>query len=400
MNLVKSNIALLVVAVALAVPTGVQLWSEAESFVDYSRIPLMFDGFTEENVGTIQLGRPKAPEDQPKPNPQKPDQKMPVAYDQLILQRGDQGWVVGQAMGAPNALAGAPVSTQMIETLVFDHLRKIRVDREKLIQANATPEQLEEYGLDELSADLIRVTDKTNANVVAQLYVGNQASENLRGPEGVSGVFVRKHGSNDVVLYEATKPWQFDIETKTWIDKVVIRIEPQNVRRFSIANPASQGQPIVFTRSENEASWRAETTPEGRGAVRQAEIEAAIARLRQVWVQEFKMPIQRASNLAVLGLKPPQVEIELTYVDGDVEKTASFQIGNPVDGEENVHYFTSSEVPFLMTWASSLARSFEADVAQSWFDGAGPPANPDAPGNGETTPDPGKKGGGGDGKKD
>src|SRR5688572_12190567 len=94
MNFAKSNVVLLVAAAVLAVPTILQLRSEAESFVDYSRVPLMFDGFTPDNVGFVAIGQPK--KEQPPANPQTPNQKPPVQYDQLFLQRTDKGWAIAQ----------------------------------------------------------------------------------------------------------------------------------------------------------------------------------------------------------------------------------------------------------------------------------------------------------------
>ncbi|MCA8976981.1 MAG: hypothetical protein KDC98_19815 [Planctomycetes bacterium] len=174
MNLKKSNIALLIAAAALAVPTTIQLASEAESFVDYSRIPLMFDGFTDDNVGFVAIGKPKA--EQPKPNPQTPEQKPPVAYDQLTLQRSDKGWMIGPTPGEMSNLVGVPVNAPLVESNVFEHLRKIRADKQTLIQENATSEQLAEYGLDEAHATFMKVSDKTGQNIVAALYIGSEAT--------------------------------------------------------------------------------------------------------------------------------------------------------------------------------------------------------------------------------
>ena len=70
MNLKKRNMVLLALTGALAVPTTLQLLGEAESFVDMSRIPLLFDGFTSDNVGSVAIGTPK--KEQPAPNPQAP----------------------------------------------------------------------------------------------------------------------------------------------------------------------------------------------------------------------------------------------------------------------------------------------------------------------------------------
>ena len=56
MNLSKQNLALLVAAAVLAVPTVLQLRKETEIFKDIATIPLLFDGFTSDNVGQVLMG--------------------------------------------------------------------------------------------------------------------------------------------------------------------------------------------------------------------------------------------------------------------------------------------------------------------------------------------------------
>ena len=374
MSFAKSNVVLLIVAAVLAVPTAFQLSSEVESFVDYARIPLMFDGFTEENVGAIVIGKPK--EEQPAPNPQTPEKKPPVAYDQLNLRRTDKGWMVGQTPGVLSDLVGAKVNEGLIKVNVFDHLRMIRADKETMIQRAATEEQLAEYGLDDAQAMVIKVADRGGVNVVAQIHVGNDASQ-MASTEGVRGVFVRKADSNDVVLYEFDKGWNRNVDPEQWVDRVLLRLAPEDVRAITIANAASGGKPITFERKDNKASWVASETAEGRGAVRQSEVEGFVQRLRMIAVQSFKLPIQRAGNLAALGLQPPQCSLEITYVDGGAERKATFQVGNPVEGDSNTRYFTSSEAAFLMTWPAAQATTIEVDVAAKWFDPDGPPTDAD-----------------------
>src|SRR5262245_53132315 len=106
MNLARQNAIVLAAAVLLAVPTWLQLSSDAESFKDIAQIPLLFDGFTSDNVGHIYIGQPK--KEQPPPDPRQPDQKPPIAYDQLHIQKTDKGFVFGAAVAGD--LVGAPVS--------------------------------------------------------------------------------------------------------------------------------------------------------------------------------------------------------------------------------------------------------------------------------------------------
>jgi hypothetical protein len=377
MNLAKSNIVLLIVAGALAVPTWLQLRSEVEVFTDVGRIPLLFDGFTAENVGQVLLAQPK--KEQPPPDPQNPDQKRPVAYDQLLLARNDKGWQLG---GTSGNRAGAPVDKNRVERDVFAHLAAIRADREALVQPGATPEQLAEFGLDEEHAFVVRAIDKTGKNVVAELLVGREAGAGQTGTEAVRGAFVRKSDSTDVVLYEYDQQgWRRDVNEELWMDKVLARLDVEKARRLSIRN-AGTPAPLVFAREDGKASWLAVEPPADVGAVRQSEVESLVQRLRHLAVQDFRLPLQRAGNLQQLGLQPPQIEIELTVREVDSDRVVKIAVGAKVDGKEEL-YLTSSESPFLMTWPAGMAAAFELDLKAQLFDPPAPQPAPTGPGKEE-----------------
>ena len=367
MNLARQNAILLAAAVVLAVPTWLQLSSDAETFTDVARIPLLFDGFTSDNVGQIFIGQPK--KEQPPPDPRQPDQKPAIAYDQLHIQKNDKGFVFGPLV--PGDLVGAPVNKDRVEMDVFAHLRAIRIDRDVLVQPNATPEQLAQYGLDEARAFVIKAVDAGGQNVVAEVLVGKDASTGQTGTEMVRGVFVRKRDSNDVVLYEFDKGWRRDVQQDQWIDKVLARPEPEKVRRISIRNAATAGTTFTFERKDNKASWTAVEPPAGLGALRQSEVESLLQRLRWIAVQDFRLPLQRAGNLQTLGLVPPQIEIALGIRDGEQDKEIKLSVGNKVEGK-NEFYLVCSEVAFLLTWPAGTVTAFELDVKTQMFDPAQP----------------------------
>ncbi|MEO6595511.1 MAG: DUF4340 domain-containing protein [Planctomycetota bacterium] len=373
MNLSKQNVALLVVAVALAVPTFLQLRGEAEIFKDIATIPLLFDGFSSDNTGQILMGKPKA--EQPPADPQNPDQKRPIAYDQMLLQRTDKGWAFAPIVGQPPIdLAGAPVNKDRVEADVFAHLRTIRIDRDTLVQPNATPDQLAELGLDEAHAFVFKLIDTTGKIVVADLLVGREAGAGQTGTEAVRGVFVRKTDSTDVVLYEFDKGWRRDVLPDQWLDKVLAKVEPDKIQRFSIRNAATNGMTFDFERKDGKASWQAVDPSVPVGAVRQTEVEALLQRMRWMSAADFRTPLARSGNLAALGLSPPQIEFEMTVLEGGQNRVIKFAVGNKVDGK-NEYYLTSSESQFLMTWPAGYVTAFEVDVKAAWFDPAPPAAN-------------------------
>lgn len=375
MNLAQRNVLLAALAAALAIPTVLQLRRDADTFVDVGSVPLLFDGFTADNVMYVTLAQPKKEQPQPDPNnPQAPK----VAYDQLVFQRTDKGYVLAQG-----ELAGAPIAKDLIEQQVFQHLRSIRADRDVLVQPEATPEQLAEFGLDEKQAFVVRATDATQRNVVAELLVGRDAGQGQIGTEAVRGVFVRKSDSNDVILYELDKAWLRSVQQDVWLDKVLARIEPDKVRRLSIRNAGTLGAAFTFERPAGKASWVAVDAPAGLGAVRQTEVENLVQRLRYVAAQDFRLPTARAGNLGALGLAPPRIEIDLAIQDGDRERKLKIAVGNQVDGK-NEHYLMTNESAFVMTWPQGTVTQFELDVPAQCFDPAPPP--PAGPQDGDKKP--------------
>jgi hypothetical protein len=366
MNLAQRNVLLAALAAVLAIPTVLQLRRDAETFVDLASVPLLFDGFTADNVMYVTLAQPKKEQPQPDPNnPQAPK----VAYDQLVFQRTDKGFAIAQG-----DLLGAPVGKDQVENQVFAHLRSIRADRESLVQPDATPEQLAQFGLDEKQAYVVRATDATQRNVLAEVLVGRDAGQGQVGTEAVRGVFVRRSDSSDVILYEFDKGWVRSVQQDVWLDKVIARIEPDKVRKLSIRNPGTLGAAFAFERPEGKASWAAVNPPAGLGAVRQTEVENLVQRLRFLAAQDFRMPTARAGNLAALGLAPARVEVDVTWQEGDRERTLKLAIGNPVEGK-NEHYLLTNESGFLMTLPQGVVTQFELDVPAQMFD----PAAPDAP---------------------
>ena len=368
MNLKRRNLVLAVLAAGLAVPTALQLRADAETFVDISRVPLLFDGFTSDNLGSLRLRQPKA---EPPPvdpaNPNAPRQ----THDELVLQKVDKGWVLGQG-----ELAGAPVAKERVETDILQHLRAIRADRDTLVQQNATPAQLAEFGLDDEHALVVQAFDATQTrNLIADLLVGRDAALGQAGTDAVRGVFVRKSDSTDVILYEFDKGWRRDVKPELWLDKTLARVQTEKIQRFSLRNAAGAGTRFTFERRDGKASWHAVEPPPGLGAVRQGEVETLLQRLGFLAAQDFRTPKDRAGNLQQLGLLPPQLEFEVQWKDGDRDRTLQLSVGSRLDGK-NEFYLLTNESPFLMTWAAGNVVPFEVDVKAQWFDPPAPPPDP------------------------
>ncbi|MGK0302615.1 MAG: hypothetical protein ACI89X_003500 [Planctomycetota bacterium] len=368
MNLKSRNLVLGVVCLVLAIPTALQLYDDADTFVDVGRIPLMFQGFTSDNAGVVLIAEPKAqqPERPANANPNRPQR---VDYNQLVLKLQGDTWRIGQLTDQdPVLLAGAPIKAQRLESDVFHHLRMIRNDPETLVQANATEEQLKKYGLDVEHAYLIKVVDKAEKNVLAEVFVGDDSSVGRTGTEAVRGVFVRQVGSNDVVLYEWEKPWRRNVETDEWTERVLARVQPPQVRKLTIKNLSTEGKTFVFEREPGKSMWSAKGVGETLGAVRQTEIEGLIQRFGYLAVDTFERSLNNAGNMTAYGLHPAQTEVTFTFDEAGTEKVVQIAIGTRLK-DQNIYYMTCSLEPsFIMTWGSSMVTNFELDVATRLFD--------------------------------
>lgn len=365
MNLTRSNGILAILAAALAVPTVLILRGEAANFTSLDRVARLFDGFTSTNMQGFVLGLPKGPAQPPAGDP---SGKPQVQYDILQVARAEKGWQL-----AGGDLAGAPVQSGRVENEVVKHLTEVRTGNDVLVVKDATDEQLAAYDLAEDKAFVIKAVGQGNATL-AELLVGKDASSG-KTTESVRGVFVRTRDGRDIWLYEV--PFlQRSVDAAQWIDRVVHQVKQEQVTRFTLRNPASNGLELAFARKEGStASWDALVALPETGALRQMEVENLVQRLLYVAAADLKRPLQGA-NLGELGLQPALFEVSLTIRDGETEKVIRLQVGAKVDGKEE-HYATSSESRFLITLPSYLVAGLERDPKELFDPKA--PADPAVP---------------------
>ncbi|MGE3174508.1 MAG: DUF4340 domain-containing protein [Planctomycetota bacterium] len=378
MNLTKANLVLVAAAAVLAVPTWITLQRDRETFVDVSQVPKLFEGFTPDLVYSVVLAKPKPESEQPAAAPgAKPGDRPQVQYDQLMFQRTDQGFVLAQGMGERT---GAPVNGQMLDLHVWKHLGEIPADRETLVLADASDEQLAEFGLDESHAFVVKAGN-ASGQVIAELMVGNDASQGQQGAEAVRGVFVRKAGSRDVVLYE-TPFWNRAVQQDQWIDRTVLKVPGDKVRSVTIANASGE---VTFARPEGSATWTAAPVPDGRGQLRQIEVENMVQRFGFMQANSLLRPIQGA-DLQAMGLAEPSMTVSLTWQDGDQQKTTTLRFGGLIQGKNELH-MTSSDLAFVLGLAAHFTAAFERPLTE-YFDPAVEPAGTEpAAGDGDTDKD-------------
>ncbi|GAB4141153.1 MAG: hypothetical protein Fur0037_07860 [Planctomycetota bacterium] len=378
MNIARANLFLAGAAAVLAIPTILTLRADAALFKAIEDVPRLFPGFTDENVGAVVIGIPKASPEAGKQSPSAPNQpKPPVQYDSLKFVRNEKGWILGSG-----DLMGAPVQQGRVEKVLLDHLRGVRYDKETLVAENASDEDLARYGLDEEHAMVIKAGDKSGTSVVAEMLVGKDA--NAGNADNVRGYYVRRKDSKDVVLYEGQfyKP---GVKPEEWVDRTIHRIEAGKVQKFSYQGPATGGRPVTFERQNGApATWIASEAPEGVGAVRQQEVETMVQRFCWLSAQDFRGPLERA-NLGEIGLEPARFTISATVADDSGEKTHTVVIGNKVD-DKNEFYVKGSDSVFLMTLAQYMVTPFERDPKEL-FDPPAPASGAGGESAGGTVPD-------------
>lgn len=360
MNLNRSNAILAVAALALAVPTWLTMRGELESFVDMAQVPKMFEGFTADNVAAVALGKPKDPQPEVVPQPgADPNQKPQIQYDQILFQRTDKGFVLGQAMGEK---FGAPVNAQMLELQVWKHLASIPADRELFVQENATDEQLVEYGLDPKRAFVVKAFN-AQQQVVAELLVGKDTSIGAQGTETVRGVYVRRGDSRDVAFYEVPF-WNRAVDTQQWLDLAVAKIPADMVRRLEIKNQTGQA---VFARKKGESSWTCDVPPAGKAALRQIEVEGLVQRLGYVQAQDYIRAVT-TGPLGGYGLDQPKLTLQVVYEKDGKDVTVDIAFGNAVEGK-TTQYVRCSLSDFVCAMPAQWGAGFERDIGE-YFDPA------------------------------
>lgn len=345
----RSNIILGLIAVALAVPTTLSYRADADVFKDYTNIPRMFPGFTEDQVNVVTMRRPKerAAEDLPGQTGTQGE----VEYQQLTFVKRNNRWVV-----FGGKMDGAPIVEQMLDERVFEHFKSVRVDPEAIIFPAADPDILRENHLTADTAFGISCQVQLPSpvpgaqpkfDILAELLIGKEARDGSYAQGTVPGFLVRKSDNNDVVLYDVPF-WERPLDVNAWIDQNVHQFPGDTTVRFSLGNPA--GGPVVFERKPgSQATWLAVEKPDDVGAVRQGEVVTMITRYSRILGITLVGP-SAGQDLVALGLNPALAEMSATLEDGSVH---SLKIGKPVPGKRE-YYALSGGLDFVRTiptWA-------------------------------------------------
>jgi hypothetical protein len=354
----RTNLILALVAAGLAVPTVLTISRERVLFTDFAEIPKLFPGFTPANVHAISVSAPKLNEDG------KPvvDEAGVVQRDELQFVKQDGKWFL-----ANTDIAGASVREDRIRENVLDHLDQLRHDQKALVQANADEATLEACELTEATGKLVRAFDSAR-NVLAELFIGKDASGGRVGEQVVNGFYVRRRDSADVALYEQTY-WQVSTDREVWVARNLLWFDVNQAVEVSLTNPRGT---MVFGRPGATGDWKKMQGPDGVGAVRYAEVSSFVQTLSFVSIQSHVQRLppagpQRDAVLKQHDLLEPKISASVRLVDG---KEHGIQLGKQVPGK-NEYYLRVLGNEFVYTIGDWAVGAFEQDSG-AFFD---PPAD-------------------------
>lgn len=384
----KTNLILAILAALLAIPTTLSLLSERTIYQRPNDEPRLFEGFTKDAIAIVRVARQQRDGEQPKVD----EQGQPV-FDAAVFQLADGKWIVREG-----DLAGVPVIAGKVDSDLLDHLRRIRVDRERIIVPNANDEQLAERDLTEDKALLIEAYDREGKQL-AKLLVGKDTSGGRYTEDAVPGFYVRRGDSQDIVHYdhEQAQFWNPSVKAEDWIEKRVHNFETKQVKELTLRNDKGS---ITFTReragkeSTDADKWVAKDAPEGMGAVRQQEVQNLLARFSNFYAQRYLKPLVRvkADEKQQFGVGEKS-DLQVTAVLDD-ETSHSVSFGKKIPDKQD-YYAVATGSEFLLAVGEWDVTPYQRDPKEFFDpapgseqpkDGDKEPPNEQAPGEGDKSP--------------
>ncbi len=359
----RTNVILLIVAVALTIPTWLTLQSEAAPVTKWEDFEQLFPGFNPDNVGVVTVARRRPPPPPSVPQPQQP------GFDELVFFRTETGW----RLGPHPLLGGLPIKDGMVESLVLDHLEAIRLDQEVLDTASADKEYLAQRHLIEDSALIITCRrDLQSQEALAELLKGTRSEELNKQPGAVQGYYVcRRDKPKEVVLYDPSQPWEPLLDANEWVRKVIYDVLMGDVESFRIKN--EHGTVAFKKKKGSTATWVQDETVKDQaaknvGAVRQGEVTRLLEQFRKVTAEAFEGPtrnVEEKGGLQGIGLAvdKSKYEFHMTLKDG---QQRWLRIGHQLPNQPTFHA-VCSDSDFVFTLRDYVARALSVDP-QDLFD--------------------------------
>ncbi len=311
----KTNGILAVVFAVLLVPVLMKYFGDKKVYLNLDQVPRLFEGFTPDNVGVIQISRPT-----PQATPG-PDGKVPM--ESLQFQKSEGKWLIGSGR-----FQGLPAKETELMSRIFDPLKKIQISPTTLILEKANEEQLKAYGLDKKSAQRIICLDGSGQSVLADLLVGREAGGKDLGAQATQGVYVRKADQKAILLYE--EPLSLDLDAQAWMDKSVMDIPEAEINAITLKNIKGE---ISFERKQGKGFVVTKGKPKDAGKLKPFEVTGLIGRARTLYAADF-VAINDPKRWKDYQLDPPRIEVLMKTKDG---KEHGFRIGKKVEGKQEYY---------------------------------------------------------------
>ncbi|HHI80687.1 MAG TPA: DUF4340 domain-containing protein [Planctomycetes bacterium] len=311
----KTNGILATVFVVLLVPVVMKFFGDKKVYLDLDRVPRLFEGFTPENVGMVQISRPI-----PKATPGPEDK---VQMETLQFQKSEGKWLIGSG-----SFQGLQAKETELMSRIFDPLKKIQVSPTSVIVEKADEKQLKAYGLDVNSAQRIVCMDGSGTSVLADLLIGREAGGKDLGAQATQGVYVRKNGQKAILLYD--EPITLDFDAQAWMEKNVLDIPEAEIESITLRNIKGE---ISFERKPGKGFVVTKGKPKDAGNLKQFEVTGLIGRARTLYAADF-VAINDPSKWGAYQLDPPRIEVLMKTKDG---RDHGFRIGKKVEGKQEYY---------------------------------------------------------------
>jgi len=227
---------------------------------------------------------------------------------QASLEKKEEEWIINNT----NGFTADPPSVNAALDAVKNFTRE-----------NIASKKAEKQGLFEVTREKgveVKVSD-ANQKLLAHFYIGKT------GPDFFSS-YLRKEGSDEVILANGSLRGIFDKSTKNWRDKTIFDIPAHAIIQLTLITPTHE---IVLAKDE-QGNWQI-TSPE-KAKAKKEEVEAMVNTFASLKALDFA----EDENLEKYQLDTPQTTIK-AIVEGKEEK--QLLIGKK--HEEKSHYYVKNQ---------------------------------------------------------
>lgn len=253
--------------------------------------------------------------------------------EKLALRRDGETWAIASAGNYP--ADGAKVRD------LLDKIKSASV-RSPVVTSDKYHESLEVT--EEKAQARIRLYRADSEKPVADLLLGKTTT---------GGAHVRLAGDDEVFDVSDLSPWSLRPETSSWMQRTIVDVPPESVRRISVSNANGS---FELERFEDEWQVVAPEEQKGRSCAKE-KVDPILRAAASLNAADIGGKLDPASQ----GLGEGATVVTLAHDDGSV----TVRIGSTVPDRSSHVYVTRDGFPFAVTqWASSLDSVTKARLAE------------------------------------